>query len=65
MEKYASNRRDYISYPWHIPNKKIEKNILSNVFHRNKNIFEGKSIYMSNYTEKSSPNPDDNLSDFI
>ena len=25
MEKYPSNRRDYISYPGNIPNKKIEK----------------------------------------
>ena len=65
MEKYTSNRRDYISYPGHIPNKKIEKNKLSNVFHRNKNNFEGESIYMSDYTEKPLPNPDDNLPDFI
>ena len=64
-EKYSSSRRDYISYPNFKPNKKIEKNKESSVFHRNRNVFEGESIYMSNYTEKPSQNPDDNLPDFL
>ena len=64
-EKYTSNRRDYISYPNFRPNKKIEKNSESNVFPRNRNVFEGESIYMSDYIEKPIPNPDDNLPDFL
>ena len=64
-EKYTSNRRDYISYPNFRPEKKIEKNLESSVFHRNTNEFKGESIYMSDYTEKPIPNPDDNLPDFL
>ena len=64
-EKFTSNRRDYISYPGFRPEKKIEKNLQSSVFHRNRNVFEGESIYMSDYTEKPIPNPDDNLPDFL
>ena len=64
-EKYTSNRRDYISYPNFRPNKKIERNSESNVFPRNRNVFEGESIYMSDYIEKPIPNPDDNLPDFL
>ena len=64
-EKYSSSRRDYISYPNFKPNKKIEKNKESSVFHRNRNVFEGESIYMSDYTEKPIQNPDDNLPDFL
>ena len=64
-EKFTSNRRDYISYPGFRPEKKIEKNLQSSVFHRNRNVFEGESIYMSDYTEKPTPNPDDNLPDFL
>ena len=65
IEKYSSNRRDYISYPNFKPEKKIEKNKESSVFHRNRNVFEGESIYMSDYTEKPIQNPDDNLPDFL
>ena len=65
IEKYSSNRRDYISYPNFKRNQKIETNKESSVFHRNRNIFEGESIYMSDYTEKPIPNPDDNLPDFL
>ena len=64
-EKYTSNRRDYISYPNFRPEKKIEKNKESNVFKTNRNVFEGESIYMSDYVEKPLPNPDDNLPDFL
>ena len=64
-EKFTSNRRDYISYPNFKPEKKIEKNNESNVFHRNRNFFEGESIYMSDFTEKPIPNPDDNLPDYL
>ena len=64
-EKYSSNRRDYISYPNFKVNKKIEKNKESSVFHRDRNIFEGESIYMSDYIEKKIPEPDDNLPNFI
>ena len=64
-EKYTSNRRDYINYPNFRPEKKIEKNKESNVFKTNRNVFEGESIYMSDYVEKPLPNPDDNLPDFL
>ena len=64
-EKYTSNRRDYISYPNFRPEKKIEKNLQDSVFHRNTNVFKGESIYMSDFTEKPIPNPDDNLPDFL
>ena len=64
-EKFTSNRRDYISYPNFRPDKKIEKNKESSVFHMDRNVFEGESIYMSDYIEKPLPKPDDNLPDFI
>ena len=64
-EKYTSNRRDYISYPNYKPIKIVDKNNQSSAFHRNRNVFEGESIYMSDYTEKPIPNPDENLPDFL
>ena len=64
-EKYTSNRRDYISYPNYKPVKIVGKNNENNVFPRNRNVFEGESIYMSDYVEKPIPNPDENLPDFL
>ena len=65
METITSNRRDYRGYPGYKGNKIVEPNNSSHVFTRNTNVFEGESIYMSDYTEKPLPCPDDNLPDYL
>jgi len=65
MEKMTSNRRDFRGYPGYIGNKKIEPDYTNHVFTRNRNVFEGESIYMSDYTEKPLPNPEDNFPDYL
>jgi hypothetical protein len=65
METITSNRRDYRGYPGYIGSRKAEHDNSSHVFLRNRNIFEGESIYMSDYTEKPLPCPDDNLPDYL
>ena len=65
MEKMTSNRRDFRSYPGYIGNKRVEADNSSHIFNRNRNVFEGESIYMSDYIEKPLPNPDDNLPDYL
>ena len=65
METITSNRRDYRGYPGYRGNRKVEHDNSSHVFTRNRNIFEGESIYMSDYTEKPLPCPDDNLPDYL
>ena len=65
MEKMTSNRRDYRSYPGYVSNKIVDHDNSSNIFKGNRNIFEGESIYMSDYTEKPLPNPDESIPDFL
>ena len=65
MEKITSNRRDYQSYPGYIGIQKADANNSSHIFKRNNNVFEGESIYMSDYTEKPLPDPDCNLPDYL
>ena len=65
MEKMTSNRRDFRNYPGYKPNKKVEADNTSHVFSRNRNVFEGETIYMSDYTEKPLPCPEDNLPDYL
>ena len=65
MEKITSNRRDFRSYPGYIPNKKVEADNTNHIFTRNRNVFEGESIYMSDYTEKPLPNPEDNIPSYL
>ena len=65
MEKMTSNRRDYRSYPGYKSNKKVEADNTSHVFNRDRNVFEGETIYMSDYTEKPLPCPEDTFPDYL
>ena len=65
IEKTTSNRRDFRSYPGFIANKKVEADNSSHIFNRNRNVFEGESIYMSDYVEKPLPDAYSNLPNFI
>ena len=65
MEKMTSNRRDYRGYPGYVGNKRVEPDNSSNIFKGKKNIFEGETIYMSDYTEKPLPNPDETFPDYL
>lgn len=65
MEKMTSNRRDFRSYPGYKFGKKVEADNSSHIFNGNRNIFEGESIYMSDYTEKPLPDPYSNLPNYL
>ena len=65
MEKMTSNRRDFRNYPGYIPNKKAEADNTDHIFTRNRNVFEGESIYMSDYTEKPLPCPGENIPNYL
>ena len=65
MEKMTSNRRDYRGYPGYIRNKSVQPDNSSNIFKGTKNIFEGETIYMSDFTEKPLPDPDENVPNFL
>ena len=65
IETITSNRRDYQRYPGHMGAKKVNADNTSHVFTKNRNVFEGESIYMSDYTEKPLPDPDFNLPDYL
>ena len=65
MEKMTSNRRDFRSYPGYKFNKKVEADNTSHIFNSNRNVFEGESIYMSDYIEKPLPNPEDNIPNYL
>ena len=65
MEKMTSNRRDFKTYPGYKPNKIVEADNSSHIFNGDRNVFEGESIYMSDYTEKPLPDPYSNLPDYL
>ena len=65
MEKMTSNRRDYRGYPGYIHNKSVQPDNSSHIFKGTQNIFEGETIYMSDFTEKPLPDPDENVPNFL
>ena len=65
METITSNRRDYQGYPGYKNVKKAEPNNQSHIFTRNINVFEGESIYMSDYKEKPLCDPDSNIPNYL
>ena len=65
MEKMTSNRRDFRSYQGYKSNKKVEADNTSHIFNTNRNVFDGETIYMSDYTEKPLPCPDDNFPNYL
>jgi hypothetical protein len=65
LETITSNRRDYQSYPGYKNIKKVEPNNESHIFTSNRNVFEGESIYMSDYTEKPLCDPDTNIPNYL
>ena len=63
MEKETSNRRDYIAYPPHRPERidSARRNYESMVMGKNNIAFDGKTIYMTDYIKKPFPREDEGL----